>query len=669
MTATSFQGFPRPGLMLGRYPERQVPRAGKLDEFFDRTAARLTSRWGARASCFDRVLSGINLAGSSLSALSEDELSNAVAELRVRLVRAGWNDAIAIEAFALIREMATRVLGMRHYDSQLLGGWVMYQGQVAEMQTGEGKTLSATLPAATAALAGVPVHIITANDYLALRDAELMRPLYDALGLTVGVVCDGMGFSDRRSAYACDITYTTNKQICFDYLRDRVERGSNTGKLYMDMERLGDSPSRCERLMLRGLCFAIIDEADSVLIDEARTPLVLSGAIENDAAQQLMYQQALMLADELTQGDHFELCEGKRGVNLTLSGSEYLTQLVMQMNAQWSLLRRREELVLQALTAQHLFIRDRDYIVCDSTVKIVDGNTGRIMSDYAWTSGLHQMVEAKEQCALSGDTQTLARLTYQRFFRRYLKLSGMTGTASEVEAELSKVYGLNVTRVAPNHQCRRVAMPERFFVDAEHALTAVIASACEHAKQGRPVLIGTRSVLMSGQYAQRLAKQGIVAQVLNASQDAQEADIIAQAGKVGQITVATNMAGRGTDIQLASGVEELGGLHVIVTERNDSRRVDRQLVGRCARQGDPGSYQVFSSLDDDVPRQVYHESVLRLFSQLALGSSVELPHWLGRRVLNHAQRRIELNHERIRRRVERDDERLNSILSFSGACE
>jgi preprotein translocase subunit SecA len=665
----STHSIPRPGLALGRYPERREPSRNKLDDLLDRTTARLASRWESRASCFERVVSQIDQAGRLLSYSSEDELSGIVINLRARLVRAGWDDTLAIEAFAVIREIAGRVLDMRHFNSQLLGGWAMYHGQIAEMQTGEGKTLSATLPAATAALAGIPVHIITTNDYLASRDAELIRPLYEALGLTVGFVGEGMDFSARCDAYACDVTYTTNKQVCFDYLRDRVERGSRNTKLQLNLERLYDDPARKTQLMLRGLCFAIVDEADSVLIDEARVPLVLSRTIDSDKSEQVLYQQALALADELTQGEDYIFLEGKRQLFFTPNGSAHLTHRAVQMSPQWRSLRRREELVLQALSAQLLFIRDRDYVVRDDAVQIVDGNTGRVMADRTWERGLHHMVEAKEHCVLSGDTETLARISYQRFFRRYLRLSGMTGTASEVERELGQVYGLNVTRIAPHRLCRRIAMPERVFVSVEHVQTAVIASVRKHVAQGRPVLVGTRSVLSSEHFAQRLVDEGIDAQVLNASQDANEASIIAQAGEAGRITVATNMAGRGTDIHLGPGVESSGGLHVIVTERNDAARVERQIIGRCARQGESGSYQCYASLEDDIPRQGCRVSILRLLARFARGTQNQLPGWLGGAALDFAQRRLERRHARARRQVEREDERLKTVLSFTGAPE
>jgi preprotein translocase subunit SecA len=518
-------------------------------------------------------------------------------------------------------------------------------------------------------MAGVPVHVITTNDYLATRDAQLMRPLYEALGLSVGVISEGMDFDARRAAYACDITYCTNKQVTFDYLRDRVERGSAAGKLQLDLARLYDDPSRCKRLMLRGLCFAIVDEADSVLIDEARTPLILSREIEGDESTQAGFTQALDLAAQLNADEDYRLLARERRVQLTERGRTRLGELAEQMGDLWAARRRREELIGQALSALHLFIRDRHYVVRDGKVQIVDANTGRVMADRSWEHGLHQMVEAKEGCELSGHKETLARISYQRFFRRYLKLSGMTGTALEVERELGEVYGLHVVRIPTHRPPRRVAWRERIYANAKDSNAAVVASAREQRAHGRAVLIGTRSVLMSEHLGQMLAAAGLDPQILNARQDEDEARIVACAGEAGRITVATNMAGRGTDIHLAAGVEDNGGLHVIVTERNEAARIDRQLIGRCARQGDAGSYQMFASLEDEIPALYYPPALRRLLALFARGADRQLPAWLGKALLERAQRSLERRHERARRHLEREDQRLNDMLAFSGPPE
>ena len=661
--------MPRPGAALGSYPERSAERPGWLDALLARSFARLASRWQAREKNFQVIVAQIDDAGTSLATMPDEILSMAISGLRLRLALDGWNVDLASQAFAVVREMSARTLGMRHFESQVLGGWVLFNGKLAEMQTGEGKTLTATLPASTAALAGVPVHVITSNDYLATRDAQLMRPLYEALGLTVGVVSEEMDFDSRRAAYACDITYCTNKQVTFDYLRDRVARGAATSKLHLDLERIYDNPAKRSKLMLRGLCFAIVDEADSVLVDEARTPLILSQTVEDDDSTHASYREALDLAKQLSADKDFRILARERNAPLTECGGARLAKLAAPLGPLWAATRRREELVGQALKAQYLFILDQDYLVRDGKVQIVDGNTGRIMADRSWERGLHQMVEEKEGCELSGHKETLARMSYQRFFRRYLKLSGMTGTGQEVERELGEVYGLSMVRIPPHRPSRRVAWPNRVYAKIEDKNAALAASTREQRARGRAVLIGTRSVLMSEQFGQILTESGLEPQILNARQDEHEAQIIACAGEAGCITVATNMAGRGTDISLGSGVEDSGGLHVIVAERNEAARVDRQLIGRCARQGDPGSYQMFASLEDEIPLLYYAPALRRLIALLARRADGQLPTWLGKALLDIAQGSLERRHARARRQLEREDERLSDVLAFAGQSE
>lgn len=661
--------MPRPGLALGAYPEREAPPVEKLDALVRQGIGLLTTRWESRKANLQTIARLIEQAGDSLVGMPDERLAAMVGDLKLRLTRDGWNKALAVQGFAMVREMSARTLGMRHFDSQILGGWVIFNGKLAEMQTGEGKTLTATLPAAVAAMAGVPVHVITANDYLASRDAQLMRPLYTALGLTVGVISEDMDFDARRAAYHCDITYCTNKQVAFDYLRDRVARGTTGSSLHLGLERIYDGPTRSKRLMLRGLCFAIVDEADSVLIDEARTPLVLSQTVDETQSEFASYTCALELARQLVCDEDFRISIQDRRLSITKKGSVHLEELSLQMDDIWHARRRREDLVTQALSALHLFERDHHYVVRDHKVQIVDGNTGRVMADRSWERGLHQMIEAKEGCELSSNKETLARISYQRFFRRYLLLSGMTGTAREVARELDKVYGLRTIRIPPNKPSQRRSYGERVFARAADAHAAIIASAREHATRARPVLIGTRSVAMSEELARLFKAAGLKAQVLNARQDEDEARIVARAGERGRITVATNMAGRGTDISLGSGVKEAGGLHVIVTERNDSARVDRQLIGRSARQGDPGSYEMVASLDDELPSRCLSPPIRRLVLGFAGTASGRIPNWVGQNLLDLAQRSLERRDERIRRQLEREDERLARVLSFAGAAE
>jgi preprotein translocase subunit SecA len=667
--ATAQDKLCRPGLALGTYPERKSTRSDRLEKLLQRGVSSLISKWHACNSKQENVISRINRSGEKLESLSSDELKDRVSDLRKKLVYEGLNDELSIATFALVREISSRVLQLRHYDCQLLAGWAMHNGKLAEMQTGEGKTLAATLPAAVAALAGIPVHIITANDYLANRDATLMHPLYKALGLSVGVVGESLDLNARRAAYASDITYTTHKQVCFDYLRDRVERGQSNSQIQLQLDRLQAKKPLDQRLMLRGLCFAIVDEADSVLIDEARTPLLLSRNLSQEQCNRSSYEQALKLAGQLSISNDYEVQFDNRQVRFTPSGLEKLASLVTDHNPVWQSSRRREELVHQALCALHLYIRDRDYVLSDGQIQIVDQNTGRLVPDQSWGKGLHHMIETKERCELSHETQTLARISYQNFFKRYLKLSGMSGTVQEIKNELDKTYGLDVACIAPHRDCIRIAKPEQFFLNRDAALNAVVTSACDEADSGRAVLIGTRSVKASQDIAQLLIDRGVEPSVLNANQDRDEAIVVAQAGESERITVATNMAGRGTDIQLSNVVKRQGGLHVIIAERNDASRIDRQLVGRCARQGEPGSYQRFVSLEDEVAQKGYSARTLRILKASIRRTASTQINRFGCCVLFMAQRRIELRHRRTRQLVEYEDNRLNEIMSFAGAPE
>ena len=543
----------------------------------------------------------------------------------------------------------------------------MLHGQLAEMETGEGKTLAATLAAATAALAGIPVHIITVNEYLVERDAKSMGPLYRALGLTIGYVTQSMAPEERRAGYACDITYCTNKQVAFDYLRDRLLLGNNRGQLRLQLESAYADNNRLGQFLLRGLCFAIVDEADSVLIDEARTPLILTRNVDS-AAEHAVYQLALHLAKQLENGRDFFLDPARRGVQLSLAGQQKLAGLQLSEEGLWLNSRQREELVCQALHALHLLKKDRDYLLNEDKVLIIDANTGRTMPDRSWERGLHQLVEAKEGCPLTEAREQLGRLTYQRFFRRYLRLSGMTGTAREVSNELWSVYGLRVQRIPLHRPSRRRELPTKIYPQAGEKWAAVIASVTEMREQGRPVLIGTGSVADSELLSRNLTAAGIAHRVLNARQDREEAEIVAAAGKQRQVTVATNMAGRGTDIPLADGVAELGGLHVIAACRNDAKRIDRQLSGRCARQGDPGSHQAILSLEDELIRQNCHPTLIKFLSRHRTKGGL-FQRKLNLYIIRRAQRGIERRHREARRALLQHDRQTGRLLAFSGHLE
>jgi preprotein translocase subunit SecA len=657
----------RPGLIAGRYPERAEQENGWIDRSFRALQGTLARLSIDRQAGLRKISAAIDRQGEALTVLDTAQLDNLRIELRRRFRSRGLSRSPCIRSFALIRELADRTIHQRHYDSQLMAGWVMLQGQLAEMETGEGKTLAATLAAATVALAGIPVHIITVNEYLVQRDAQAMGPLYQALGLSVGSVTQNMAPAERRAGYACDITYCTNKQAAFDYLRDRLLLGNSHSRLRLQLESAYADNHRLGQFLLRGLCFAIVDEADSVLIDEARTPLILTRNVDS-AAEHSAYRQALKLAHGLENGRDFFLATAQRGVQLSLAGQQKLAGLQLSQAGLWQNARRREELVCQALHAMHLLHRDRDYLVHEDKVLIIDANTGRTMPDRSWERGLHQLVEAKEGCPLTDAREQLGRLTYQRFFRRYLRLGGMTGTAREVNTELWSVYGLRVRRIPLHRPSRRQELPGCIYAQADDKWAGVIASVNAMQQEERPVLIGTASVADSELLSRKLTTAGILHRVLNARQDKEEAEIVAAAGQQRQVTVATNMAGRGTDIPLAEGVAELGGLHVIAACRNEAQRIDRQLSGRCARQGDPGSHQTILSIEDQLIRQSCHPLLIRLMSRRRTKVG-----WLQRKlnqyIIRRAQREIERRQREARRALLQHDRQTGRLLGFSGNLE
>ena len=659
----------KPGGVLGPYPERAPQHVGLMDAAAQRLVAPFSSRWSTVRSRSRKFIAMVDAAGSNLLCRSDDWLSEQARALRADLHRQGMTEELTSAAFALVREVSFRTLGMRHYDSQIIGGRVMLNGMLAEMETGEGKTLTATLPASVAAMAGIPVHIVTVNDYLVARDAALMAPLYKMLGLSVGAVVDEMADpSSRRDAYAKDITYCTNKQVAFDYLRDRLTLGTGRGAIRHRLDRLQTKVDANQGLILRGLCFAIVDEADSVLIDEARTPLILSGPSERQYEPQV-YRQALDLASRLEAGKgEFVISKDRASVTLSAEGKQRLEQLTEGLSDPWRSERRRQELVVNALIATHLRVLNRHYLVREGSVQIIDENTGRVMPDRSWQGGIQQMVELKEQCEVTEQRDSLARITYQRFFRRYMRLGAMSGTAMEAAAELSSIYDLTVVRIPSHKPTRRQCHARRLWATADAKWAAIIARVQELQQQQRPVLIGTRSVEVSEYLSEKLTAAGLTHQVLNARQDAEEARIIARAGRAGQITVATNMAGRGTDIKLAPGVEALGGLHVIASERNEARRIDRQLFGRCGRQGDRGSFEEILSYDDDLLVFCAPRPITQLARALHSSNS-RLAHRMGTLLMRGVQRDLERRHARIRRALLDADRAIGDALAFTGPME
>ncbi len=645
------------------YPERSHRREAWYETWVRElgTVFRLPGFLSKRR--YEAIVELTECHSSVVARWSDEQLRERAGTLGLRMRTEGFEPGLVGEAFAVVREVSTRCLGLRHYGVQLIGGWILLHGRVAEMETGEGKTLAATLAAATAALAGLPVHVITVNDYLATRDAAEMAPLYKALGLSVGNVRQGIEQAERRAVYQQDIVYASNKEIAFDFLRDRIQIGSRRQRLGVQLERLGsDANASLNNLVLRGLFFAIVDEADSVLVDDARTPLIISGP-SRASDNQLLYQQAIELAAALEQGVHFQVKERERRIELESAGLDSLGELAADLGGIWRGPRRREELVTQALGAIHIYRQNQHYLVRDDKIQIIDEYTGRVLPDRSWEQGLHQMIEAKESVTVTEQRSVLARTSYQHFFRRYLHLAGMTGTATEIVRELRSVYDLDVINVPTHRPSCRQAFGNRIFPTAGEKWQAVADQVAQLAGQGRPVLIGTRTVAASEAVSTALDQVGITHRVLSARQDGEEAEIITCSGEKGRVTVATNMAGRGTDIKLGPGVAEVGGLHVLATELHDSRRIDRQLFGRCGRQGDAGSYQLYLSLEDELITAFMGASLRRLLDAL-LGS--------GRfdraafRVLRVAQRRAERQNLAIRKRLLRSDHRLEDSLAFTG---
>jgi preprotein translocase subunit SecA len=650
-------------------------RAEGEDAWHDRLAEWLLARVvrpvrehiASPARQLERILPLVEAHQSELRMMADAGLQARARGLRARLRRRGFTRELAGECFALVGEAASRTTGQRHFETQLMAGWALLQGRLVEMATGEGKTFAATLPACTVAFAGYPVHVITVNDYLADRDAREMAPLYAFLGLDVGLVEQGLSPVERRAAYACAITYCTNKELAFDYLRDRVALMQRSSQLHLALEGLrGESP-RCDKLVLRGLHFGIVDEADSVFIDEARTPLILSTMTRSHEDEDRC-RGALAAAHRLTAGEHYMLQRAERRVVLHEAGKEYLDMLVDEGWEAAGSARDRDELATQALSALHLFHRDQHYVVVDGKVQIVDESTGRVMPDRSWERGLHQLIEAKEGCALSERRETLARITYQRLFRRYVRLAGMTGTAREVAREVQTIYRLPVVRVPLYRPLQRIDHGARALPTLQTKWNAVADTVARLvAEEQRPVLIGTRSVGASESLSAVLSEHGIAHALLNAKQDCSEAEVIAQAGMPARVTVATNMAGRGTDIRLGAGVAARGGLHVILTEYHESRRIDRQLFGRCARQGDPGSCEAIVSLEDEL--FVVHASRLMPWARGLLKRQAEAPAWLAGLLRTMAQATAERRNRAVRSQNLKLDRRLEKLLAFSGGGE
>ena len=586
---------------------------------------------------------------STMAALSDDELKAKTTEFKERLAKGETLDDLPVEAFAVVREAAFRVLHMKHYRVQLIGGIVLHQGRIAEMRTGEGKTLVSTLPAYLNALEGKGVHIVTVNDYLAKRDAEWMGQVHEFLGLKVGVILNSSTNEERREAYNCDITYITNNELGFDYLRDNMV-------IYK------------EQLVQRELHYAIVDEVDSVLIDEARTPLIISGQsgkstdlyrmcdylarrMKRGSSDGELSKMDAMMGTDIEEDGDFLVNEKDKIVMLTAQGVKEVEKFFHIDNlADAENLDIQHNMIL-ALKAHNLMFRDKNYVVKDAEVLIVDEFTGRIMPGRRYSDGLHQAIEAKENVKVKRESKTLATITFQNFFNKYAKKSGMTGTAQTEETEFREIYGMDVIVIPTNLPIRRVDHDDAMFRTKREKLNAVVQSVIESYEKGQPVLVGTVSIEGSEELSHMLVKKGIPHKVLNAKFHEMEAEIVADAGQKKAVTIATNMAGRGTDIKLGEGVLELGGLKIIGTERHESRRIDNQLRGRAGRQGDVGESKFYLSMEDDLMRLFGSERIITMMDQLNVPEGEEIHHKMLSKAVERAQKKIENNNFGIRKNL------------------
>ncbi|KOR76297.1 preprotein translocase subunit SecA [Paenibacillus solani] len=579
----------------------------------------------------------INKLEPDFEKLSDEQLQAKTVEFRARIEKGETPEEILPEAFATVREASKRTLGKRHYDVQLIGGMALHEGKIAEMKTGEGKTLVGTLPVYLNALLGKGVHVVTVNDYLAQRDSQEMAQIYNFLGMTVGVNLSGMEHPEKQHAYACDITYGTNNEFGFDYLRDNMV-------LYK------------EQMVQRPLYFCIIDEVDSILVDEARTPLIISGQAAKSTE---LYFAADRFVKRLTPEEDYTVDIKVKSVALTEKGVAQAERAFGIDNLYDQKHVTLNHHIVQALKANVIMRRDVDYVVTEDEVIIVDEFTGRLMAGRRYSDGLHQAIEAKEGIEVQNESMTLATITFQNYFRMYRKLAGMTGTAKTEEEEFKKIYGLEVLQIPTNKPNQRIDMPDVVYKSEEGKFTAVVAEIVERHKKNQPILVGTVSIENSERLSEMLKRKGIKHKVLNAKYHEEEAEIISRAGEPGSVTIATNMAGRGTDILLGEGVQQIGGLHIIGTERHESRRIDNQLRGRAGRQGDPGSTQFYLSLGDELMKRFGTDNVLNMMERLGFEEDQPIESKMITRAVESAQKRVEGNNFDMRKVVLQYDDVMN----------
>ena len=585
----------------------------------------------------EKEVAKINAFTDAVAKLSDTELQAKTDEFKARLANGETLDQLLPEAYAVVREASTRVLGMRHFDVQLMGGVILHQGRIAEMKTGEGKTLVATLPVYLNALTGKGVHVITVNDYLATRDSEQMGKLYNFLGLSVGLIVHGLDFNQRKEAYAADITYGTNNEFGFDYLRDNMVMHP-------------------QNMVQRELNFALVDEDDSILIDEARTPLIISGVAEKPKDY---YTMVSKIIPRLKAEQDYTVDEKAKNVVLTEEGVTHVEQLLGINNLSDESNMELAHHVNQGLRAHVIMHRDRDYVVKDGQVIIVDEFTGRLMFGRRYSEGLHQAIEAKEGVKIEKESQTLATITFQNYFRMYNKLAGMTGTAKTEEDEFRGIYGMDVVIIPTNKPVVREDRPDVVYRTQMGKYKAIVEKVVERYEVGQPVLVGTVSIQISELISELLRRRGIPHQVLNAKYHEKEAEIVAQAGQSKMVTIATNMAGRGTDIVLGEGVKDMGGLYIIGTERHEARRIDNQLRGRSGRQGDPGFTQFYISLEDDLMRRFGADNITGIMDKIGMDDDMPIENKMISKSIETAQKRVEVRNFEIRKNVLEYDDVMN----------
>lgn len=604
---------------------------------------------GYKVGSWVQQLKAVNALEESRRALSEGQIKKELLSLKYRIKSGETAASLLPEAYSLVREAGRRALNMRHYDVQIIGGAALFHGCISEMQTGEGKTLTATLPLVLHSLIGKGAHLATVNDYLAQRDAEWMRPLFDTLGLNVGIVLTDSTSDQRRAAYAADVTYGTAKEFGFDFLRDRLLLRA-AGRAMNDFLGEGSTErwsSPGDQPVQRGMHFALVDEADSILIDEARTPLII-GSLGDQTREIVIatYRWAALHADKYILKEHYTIEEDTRKIELTSRGRSLVRSLPRTDDVRLAPLLDLYEYTERAIRCLNDYHLDRQYVIRDGEIVIVDEFTGRLAEGRKWRDGIHQAVEAKENLEVSVPTGQAARITVQDLFLRYKYLGGMTGTAATSAREMFRIYKTPVVQVPTNRPPRRMKLDDRVYGSMHDKFQAIVEEVKAIHAEGRPILIGTRSIDKSSKLAAMLKAEGLTTQVLNAHEVAREAEIVAEAGKLGKITVATNMAGRGTDIKLEQAIRDLGGMFVICTELHDAARIDRQLIGRCGRQGDPGSYRQYLSLDDEILRNGLGTKRSDKLKQIGQASRGPFHRYAG--LFRSAQRSVERKHFRQR---------------------